>query len=80
MKFRFIKQEQRWYSVDDLCRAMDVTRGGYWSWAERSPHMGRKTLRRMRVGDTTTVVHCAAEFCGPFRPEKLLHPRVFAWN
>ena len=37
MKFRFIKQEQRWYSVDDLCRAMNVTRGGYWSWVQRRP-------------------------------------------
>ena len=37
MKFRFINQEQRWYGVDALCRAMGVTRGGYWSWLQRKP-------------------------------------------
>ena len=37
MKFRFIQQEHRWYSVDGLCRAMGVTRGGYWSWVRRRP-------------------------------------------
>ena len=37
MKFRFIQQERRWYGVDALCRAMGVTRGGYWSWVQRRP-------------------------------------------
>lgn len=37
MKFRFIHQEERWYGVDALCRAMGVTRGGYWSWVRRRP-------------------------------------------
>ncbi len=37
MKFRFIQQERRWYGVDTLCRAMDVSRGGYWSWVQRKP-------------------------------------------
>jgi putative transposase len=37
MKFRFIHQEERWHSVDVLCRAMGVTRGGYWSWVRRRP-------------------------------------------
>ncbi len=37
MKFRFIQQERRWYGVDALCRAMRVTRGGYWSWVQRRP-------------------------------------------
>lgn len=37
MKFRFIQQERRWYGVDALCRAVGVTRGGYWSWVRRRP-------------------------------------------
>lgn len=37
MRFRFIKQEERWFGVDALCRAMRVTRGGYWSWVRRRP-------------------------------------------
>ena len=37
MKFRFINQEHRWYGVDVLCRAMKVTRGGYWAWLKRKP-------------------------------------------
>jgi putative transposase len=42
MKFRFIHQEERWYGVDALCRAMGVTRGGYWSWVRRRP--GKRQL------------------------------------
>lgn len=37
MKFRFIHQERRWFGVDALCRAMGVTRGGYYSWLRRRP-------------------------------------------
>lgn len=37
MKFRFIHQERRWFGLDNLCRAMGVTRGGYWSWVRRRP-------------------------------------------
>lgn len=37
MKFRLIHQERRWHGVDALCRAMGVTRGGYWSWLRRRP-------------------------------------------
>jgi len=37
MKFRFIDQERRWFRVDALCRAMRVTRGGYWAWRTRRP-------------------------------------------
>lgn len=43
MKFRFIQQEQRWYGVDVLCRAMGVTRGGYWSWVRRRPGKRQQT-------------------------------------
>ena len=37
MKFRFIQQERRWFGLDALCRAMGVTRGGYWAWMRRKP-------------------------------------------
>lgn len=37
MKFRFIQQERRWFGLDALCKAMGVTRGGYWAWVRRKP-------------------------------------------
>ena len=37
MKFRFIQQERRWFGLSALCRAMGVTRGGYWAWVRRKP-------------------------------------------
>lgn len=37
MKFRLIQQERRWHGVDTLCRALGVSRGGYWSWVQRRP-------------------------------------------
>lgn len=37
MKFRFIQQERQWFGVEALCLAMNVTRGGYWTWVGRRP-------------------------------------------
>jgi transposase InsO family protein len=37
MKFRFIHKERHGHGVGVLCQAMGVTRGGYWSWAQRRP-------------------------------------------
>ncbi len=37
MKFRFIQREHQWFDLAVLCRAVGVTRGGYWSWLRRRP-------------------------------------------
>jgi len=37
MKFRLIDREKIWHGIDALCRALDVSRGGYWSWRGRRP-------------------------------------------
>lgn len=37
MKYRLIHQERQWYGVGALCRAMGVSRGGYWAWVRRKP-------------------------------------------
>jgi len=37
MKFRVIDQEKHWHSVEALCRALGVSRGGYWAWVRRRP-------------------------------------------
>lgn len=37
MKYRFVDRERQWFGVDALCRAVGVTRGGYWSWRRRVP-------------------------------------------
>jgi len=37
MKFQLIHQERRWHDLDALCRAMKVTRGGYYTWLRRRP-------------------------------------------
>ena len=37
MKYRLIDREKQWYGVEALCRALQVSRGGYWSWTRRRP-------------------------------------------
>ena len=37
MKFRIVDREKQWHGVDALCRALGVTRGGYWAWVKRRP-------------------------------------------
>ncbi len=37
MKYRLIKQEGLWTGIDNACRAMGVSRGGYWAWTKRKP-------------------------------------------
>ena len=37
MKYRFIDREKQWFGLDVLCRTVDVSRGGYWSWVRRRP-------------------------------------------
>jgi putative transposase len=37
MKFRLIHRERQWYGVNTLCRALGVSRGGYWGWLKRRP-------------------------------------------
>ena len=62
MKFRLIQQERRWYGVDALCRALGVTRGGYWSWVRRRPsrrHQGDAVLlSKIRAVHKTTRKKC----------------------
>lgn len=43
MKFRFIQQERCSYGLGALCRAMSVTRGGYWAWQRRLPSQRHRT-------------------------------------
>ncbi len=54
MKFRFIFQEQRWHGVDRLCRALGVTRGGYWAWLKRRPS-ARKLGDSMLLADVQRI-------------------------
>ena len=37
MKFRLIHQERQWHGVNTLCRALSVSRGGYWKWLKHRP-------------------------------------------
>jgi hypothetical protein len=37
MKFRLIDREKIWRGIDALCRALGVSRDGYWSWRRRRP-------------------------------------------
>jgi putative transposase len=54
MKFRFIYQEQRWYGLDRLCRAMGVSRAGYWAWLKRRPS-ARKIGDSMLLADVQRI-------------------------
>lgn len=87
MKFRLIFQEQRWHGVDRLCRALGVTRGGYWAWLKRRPS-ARKLDDSMLLADVRRIygegrgkygsprIHGeltkAGKLCGKKRVERLM--------
>jgi putative transposase len=37
VRYRFIREQQPWHSVTTLCRAMKVSRSGYYDWLKRPP-------------------------------------------
>jgi putative transposase len=37
VRYRFIREQQPWHSVTTLCRAMKVSRSGYYDWCRRLP-------------------------------------------
>lgn len=37
MRYRFIREQHDWHSVKVLCRAMKVSRSGYYAWLQREP-------------------------------------------
>lgn len=37
MRYRFIREQHDWHSVKVLCRAMKVSRSGYYAWLKREP-------------------------------------------
>lgn len=37
MRYRFIQEQHDWHSVKVLCRAMKVSRSGYYEWLRRKP-------------------------------------------
>lgn len=37
MRYRFIQEQHEWHSVIVLCRAMKVSRSGYYAWLRRKP-------------------------------------------
>ena len=37
MKFAAIQAEKASYSISLMCRALDVSRSGYYAWEERQP-------------------------------------------
>lgn len=37
MRYRFIREQQPWHSITALCRAMKVSRSGYYDWLNRPP-------------------------------------------
>jgi transposase InsO family protein len=37
MRYRFIREQHEWHSVNTLCRVMKVSRSGYYQWLSRKP-------------------------------------------
>ena len=54
MKFRLIDREKSWHSIDVLCQALGVSRGGYWSWRRRRPS-ARKLGDEMLLADVQRI-------------------------
>lgn len=55
MRYRFIKEQHDWHSVQLLCRVMDVSRGGYYQWLDRKPCS--RAIENERLGRRLVKLH-----------------------
>lgn len=49
MKFRFIREHARRFSVERMCRVLEVSRSGYYTWRSRPPSRRELSDRRLVV-------------------------------
>jgi putative transposase len=55
VRYRFIKEQHDWHSVQALCRVMQVSRAGYYQWLTRKPCA--RVLADERLGRQLTALH-----------------------
>lgn len=55
MRYRFIREQHDWYRVTSLCRAMKVSRSGYYEWLRREP--SARALEDARLTKKLRVLH-----------------------
>lgn len=55
MRYRFICEQHDWHSVKVLCRAMKVSRSGYYAWLKRKP--SARTLADRQLWPTIERMH-----------------------
>ena len=62
MRYRFIEAEKAWYSIDQLCRVLNVARSGFYAW--RQQPMKPRTLANQWL--LTQIRACHQEFHGRY--------------
>lgn len=72
MRYAFIKEQHDWHSVKNLCRWLQVSRGGYYQWLKRPP--SARVLEDRRLWPKVAQMHyqCreaygARRLCGELR-------------
>lgn len=55
MRYRFIKEQHEWHSVQILCRVMGVSRSGYYQWLVRKPCA--RAIADKRLGRRLVKLH-----------------------
>ena len=55
MKYRFIKDHQHLFPVEKMCRALKVSRGGYYAWLERP--LSQRTKENMILLERIDKIH-----------------------
>ena len=71
MKYQFIKSQQHTHAVTNLCRALDVSRGGYYAWLKRPPSQRAHANARL-LGKIKTIHQQYRQVCGSDKTWRLL--------
>jgi transposase InsO family protein len=77
MKYRCIKDHQGTHAIDLMCRALHVSRAGFYAWSGRKP--SRRALRDLQIVESMKALHEESnETYGSPRLHAGLHKQGFA--
>ncbi len=77
MKYAFIRQHMKWFSVSRLCAALGVSRSGYYEWVDRPE--SRRALEDRQLLQSIRALHVRSrEAYGAYKTWQVLRSRGIA--
>lgn len=55
VKFQFIKLHKDYYSFENICKILSVSKSGYYYWNDRKP--SRRTLHNLALIEEIKIIH-----------------------